>query len=112
MAEPAIRVASTADATTIAPIEHVPDEAIHATVAEGRALDAIGRAEILTCLDASIARGGEFVLRHVEAGEQGFIDMWERMGGMDVGENGWHGPVRPEARVWAAARPDSADALA
>lgn len=41
------------------------------------------RLQMLACLDESIARGGEFVLRHVEAGEQGFIDMWSAMGGME-----------------------------
>jgi hypothetical protein len=41
------------------------------------------RLRLLACLDVSIARGGQFVLRHVEAGEQGFIDMWTAMGGME-----------------------------
>lgn len=73
-------------------------------VADAYGLDAAGRAEMLTCLDESIARGGEFVLRHVEAGEQGFIDMWDRMGGM----------ARFDRRRdwWATARPDFAASLA
>jgi hypothetical protein len=33
-------------------------------------------------LDRAIAHGGEFVLRHVEAGESGFVDMWASIGGM------------------------------
>lgn len=44
-------------------------------------LDRHGRDEVLACLDLNMERGGEFVLRHVEAGEPGFIAMWEAMGG-------------------------------
>ena len=32
-------------------------------------------------LSDGIARGGEFVLRRVEAGDANFIAMWEAMGG-------------------------------
>ncbi len=39
------------------------------------------RAEVLRLLDRSIELGGEFVRRHVEAGEPGFVAMWEEMGG-------------------------------
>jgi hypothetical protein len=46
-------------------------------------LDATGRAELLECLSAAIARGGEFVRRRVEAGEAAFIEMWESMGGQE-----------------------------
>lgn len=45
--------------------------------------DADGRAGVLACLSGSIARGGEFVRRRVEAGEQAFIEMWESMGGQE-----------------------------
>jgi hypothetical protein len=51
-------------------------------VADTYGLDAAGRVELLVCLDESIARGGEFVQRHVEAGEPGFVEMWNAMGGM------------------------------
>jgi predicted N-acetyltransferase YhbS len=53
-----------------------------AVIADAYGLDGDQREELLACLDATIARGGEFVLRRVEAGEQPFIDMWESMGGM------------------------------
>jgi hypothetical protein len=43
--------------------------------------DAASRAEVLRCLNKSIARGGEFVRRRVEAGEVAFIEMWNNMGG-------------------------------
>jgi len=33
-------------------------------------------------LDSTIAAGGQFVLRRVEAGEPAFIEMWNQMGGM------------------------------
>lgn len=52
-------------------------------IADAYGVDASGRSEILTCLDESIARGGQFVLRHVEAGEPGFVEMWASMGGME-----------------------------
>lgn len=73
-------------------------------ITDAYGLDAGGRAEMLTCLDDSIARGGEFVLRHVEAGEQGFIEMWDRMGGMARFDR--------RRQWWATARPDFADSLA
>lgn len=43
--------------------------------------DMSGRADVLACLSESIARGGEFVRRRVEAGEVAFIEMWNDMGG-------------------------------
>ena len=51
-------------------------------VADTYGLDGAGRAELLTCLDESIERGGEIVLRRAEAGEPGFVERWESMGGM------------------------------
>jgi Phosphotransferase enzyme family len=39
------------------------------------------RAEVMSILDSSIEVGGEFVRRHVEAGEPGFVQMWAEMGG-------------------------------
>ena len=46
-------------------------------------LDKEGRARVLDCLGESIARGGQFVRRRVEAGEAAFIEMWEAMGGQE-----------------------------
>lgn len=46
-------------------------------------LDGSGRAHVLTCLDDSIAHGGEFVRRRVEAGEVAFVEMWDAMGGQE-----------------------------
>jgi N-acetylglutamate synthase-like GNAT family acetyltransferase len=72
-------------------------------LADAYGLDADQRAELLECLDATIAGGGKFVLRRVEAGEQAFIDMWNAMGGM----------ARYDARrtYWATNRPLYAQAL-
>ena len=46
-------------------------------------LDRGGRSVLLDCLSDSIARGGEFVQRRVEAGEAAFTEMWESMGGQE-----------------------------
>ena len=51
-------------------------------VADAYGLGADGRRELFDALDRSIARGGEFVRRRVEAGEAAFVAMWESMGGM------------------------------
>ena len=73
-------------------------------VADAYGLDTAGRDELLVCLDESIARGGDFVRRHVEAGEPGFVEMWDAMGGM----------ARFDRRRawWATARSRFASALA
>lgn len=52
-------------------------------VADAYGLDAAGRGELLTVMGESIERGGEFVRRHVEAGEPAFIEMWNFMGGAE-----------------------------
>lgn len=39
------------------------------------------RLEVLELIDRAIALGGEFVRRRVEAGDPGFVAMWEEMGG-------------------------------
>ena len=72
-------------------------------VCDAYGLVADEREDLMACLDDSIARGGEFVLRHVEAGEQGFVDMWNNMGGM----------ARFDRRRawWAATRNEFLDAL-
>lgn len=41
------------------------------------------RSDVLRFLAASIERGGEFVRRRVEAGDRGFVKMWEDMGGQE-----------------------------
>lgn len=51
-------------------------------VADAYGCDGAQRAELLACLDESIAVGGRFVLRRVEAGDPNFIAMWDGMGGM------------------------------
>jgi hypothetical protein len=51
-------------------------------VADAYGLDAAGRIELLAAMSGSIDRGGQFVLRRVEAGDQNFIEMWNSMGGM------------------------------
>jgi aminoglycoside phosphotransferase (APT) family kinase protein len=51
-------------------------------VADAYGLGAGGRQELLDALDCSVAHGGEFVQRRVEAGEAAFVAMWESMGGM------------------------------
>jgi GNAT superfamily N-acetyltransferase len=75
-----------------------------AVIADAYGLDADQRAELLEALDASIASGGQFVLRRVEAGEQAFIDVWNAMGGM----------ARYDARrtYWSTNRQRFAEALA
>jgi hypothetical protein len=40
-----------------------------------------GRAEFVDVLAEGLAAGGAFVRRHVDAGEPGFVAMWEQMGG-------------------------------
>lgn len=74
-----------------------------AIVADHYGLDDPQRVELIDQLDGTIARGGQFVLRRVEAGEQAFIEMWESMGGM----------ARFDRRRawWAVARPAFVAAL-
>jgi Phosphotransferase enzyme family len=50
-------------------------------VADGYGLDP-DRAPFVDAIAEWIERGGEFVLRHVQAGEPAFIQMWEETGGM------------------------------
>jgi aminoglycoside phosphotransferase (APT) family kinase protein len=52
-------------------------------VCDAYGCDESGRADVLACLSESIARGGEFVRRRVEAGEVAFIEMWNDMGGQE-----------------------------
>lgn len=50
-------------------------------VADAYGLGQNDRTEVLELLDHSIERGGEFVRRRMEAGEPGFVKMWQEMGG-------------------------------
>jgi hypothetical protein len=52
-------------------------------VCDAYGCDERGRADVLACLSDSIAHGGEFVRRRVEAGEVAFIEMWNNMGGQE-----------------------------
>jgi hypothetical protein len=51
-------------------------------MADAYGLDGAGRAVLMAVVDRAVADGGLFVQRHVEAGEPGFIAMWEFVGGM------------------------------
>jgi Phosphotransferase enzyme family len=51
-------------------------------VADEYGLAPEARGELVAALHESIARGGEFLLRRVEAGDENFIEMWNSMGGM------------------------------
>jgi aminoglycoside phosphotransferase (APT) family kinase protein len=61
-------------------------------------LDTAERAEVLAFLSDAIARGGEFVRRHAEAGKPGFVQMWRDMGGMERFDRRreWWAQSRPE----------------
>lgn len=50
-------------------------------VADGYGLEGRARTDLVEVLGEQIERGGEFVRRRVEAGEQAFIHMWDAMGG-------------------------------
>jgi hypothetical protein len=52
-------------------------------VADAYGLDAQGRSGLVECLAESIASGGAFVRRRVEAGDPNFIAMWNEMGGAE-----------------------------
>ncbi len=52
-------------------------------VVDAYGFDLESRMEVLAILDRSIELGGEFVRRRVEAGEPGFVQMWEEMGGAE-----------------------------
>lgn len=52
-------------------------------VADAYGLDHAARHELLAILSDSMARGGAFVRRRVEAGDPNFVKMWNDMGGME-----------------------------
>lgn len=71
--------------------------------ADSYGLDATGRRQLADIMADSIARGGEFVRRRVEAGDPNFISMWEAMGGVERFDR--------RRRWWAARRQDFEAAL-
>lgn len=52
-------------------------------VVDAYGLEERERSHVLDALDRSIDAAGEFVRRRVEAGEPGFVNMWEEMGGSE-----------------------------
>mgnify|MGYP001399087383 CR=1 FL=1 len=52
-------------------------------VAEAYGLDAAERHDLLRILSISIAQGGQFARRRVEAGDENFVKMWNDMGGAE-----------------------------
>jgi hypothetical protein len=73
------------------------------TVCDAYGLDAPARREVLSCLSASIERGGSFVRRRVEAGEPAFIALWENMGGQERFDR--------RRQWWAESHGDFAEAI-
>ena len=76
------------------PGQHLPGRL--RLIADTYGLGADERVEVLDFLDRSIDAGGEFVRRRVEAGEPGFVRMWEEMGGTERFDR--------RRRWWARAR--------
>ena len=72
-------------------------------VADAYGLDKDTRLDLLRLLDRSIERGGEFVRRRVEAGDPGFVKMWEEMGGIERFDR--------RRRWWSDAKPSFEAAL-
>ena len=66
-------------------------------------LDGPGRRDLLELLDDAMAHSGEFVKRHADAGEPGFVLMWEWMGGQERWDR--------RKRWWAAERSSFVRAL-
>ena len=71
--------------------------------ADSYGLDATARRQLVDVLDVSIARGGQFVRRRVEAGDTNFIAMWNEMGGIERFDR--------RRRWWAGQRQNFAAAL-
>lgn len=65
-------------------------------VADAYGLDATARRQLVEIVADSIARGGQFVRRRVEAGDPNFIRMWEANGGIERFDR--------RRRWWAARR--------
>jgi hypothetical protein len=62
-------------------VGHLPDRL--RAVADVYGCTSEDRRQIIATLDRTIASGGEFVRRHAEAGEPGFVEMWAAIGGME-----------------------------
>ena len=73
-------------------------------VCDSYGLDRPGRADLLDILDDAMAHSGEFVKRHADLGEPGFVMMWEWMGGQERWDR--------RRRWWAADRSLFVGALA
>jgi len=71
-------------------------------VADTYRLETDGRHELIDALDETFARGGQFVLRRVEAGDPNFIQMWEAMGGMERFDRRRHWWAEARARFEVA----------
>jgi hypothetical protein len=52
-------------------------------VADAFGIDPAERRQLIEVLDASMAAGGAFVRRRVEAGDPNFTAMWDAMGGAE-----------------------------
>ncbi len=72
-------------------------------VADAYGMEPSDRTEVLEILDRSIEAGGEFVRRRVEAGDPGFVKMWEEMGGAER--------FARRRRWWSRERADFAAAM-
>jgi hypothetical protein len=72
-------------------------------VADSYGLDATGRQQLMEILTESVARGGTFVRRRIEAGDPNFIKMWNEMGGAERFDR--------RRRWWAAEEQSFAAAL-
>ena len=73
-------------------------------VCDSYGLDRPGRDDMLDILDDAMAHSGEFVKRHADLGEPGFVMMWEWMGGQERWDR--------RRRWWAQDRPLFVRALA
>jgi Phosphotransferase enzyme family len=73
-------------------------------VADAYGLDDAERRQLIAALAGTIARGGEFVRRRVDAGDPNFIKMWDDMGGMERFDR--------RRRWWAAHEDEFSTALA
>jgi len=72
-------------------------------VADAYGLEAVDRLDLLEILGRAIEMGGQFVRRRVEAGEPGFVRMWEEMGGEERFDR--------RRRWWSGERPNFEAAL-
>ena len=73
-------------------------------VADAYGLGGAERRQLIDALAGTIAHGGEFVRRRVEAGDPNFIKMWDDMGGMERFDR--------RRRWWAAYENEFSAALA